>query len=75
MRGEPALERQAWTLIAHDLRRRQALPGDVSQLDEVIVKVAGRSYWLSRAVNQQGVVLKDILQSRRDNRAAERFFG
>ena len=59
-------------LIAHVLRRRQPRPGDVWHLGEVVVKIAGRSYWLWRAVDQHGVVLEEILQSRRDKRAAKR---
>ena len=58
-------------LIAHVLRRPR--PGDGWHLDEVVVKIAGRSYWLWRAVDQHGVVLEEILQSRRDKRAAKRF--
>ncbi len=60
-------------LIAHVLLRRQPRPGDVWHLDEVVVKIAGRSYWLWRADEQHGVVLEEILQSRRDKRAAKRF--
>jgi putative transposase len=59
-------------LIAHVLRRRQPRPGDVWHLDEVVVKIAGRSYWLWRAVDQDSVVLEEILQSKRDKRAAKR---
>lgn len=59
-------------LIAHVLRRRQPCPGDIWHLDEVVVKIAGRSYWLWRAVDQHGVVLEEILQPRRDKRAAKR---
>jgi len=59
-------------LITHTLRRRQPRLGDVWHLDEVVVKIAGRSYWLWRAVDQHGVVLEEILQSRRDKRAANR---
>ncbi len=59
-------------LIAHVLRRRQPRPGDVWHLDEVVVKIAGRSYWLWRAVDQNGVFLEGILQSRRGKRAAKR---
>jgi putative transposase len=59
-------------LIAHVLRRRQPRPGDVWHLDEVVVKIAGRSYWLWRAVDQRGVVPEEILQSKRDKRAAKR---
>ncbi|MFZ7091448.1 IS6 family transposase [Primorskyibacter sp. 2E233] len=35
-------------------------------------KFGPRSYWLWRAVDQHGVVLEEILQSRRDKRAAKR---
>ena len=58
--------------IARNLRRRQGLPGDVWHLDEVVVKIAGRAYWLWRAVDQHGIVLDEILQFRRDKRAAKR---
>ena len=59
-------------LIARTLRRRQPRPGDVWHLDEVVVKIAGRSFWLWRAVDQHGVVLEEILQPKRDKRAAKR---
>jgi len=58
--------------IARNLRRRQARPGDIWHLDEVVVKIAGRAFWLWRAVDQHGVVLDEILQSKRDKRAAKR---
>jgi len=58
--------------IAWNLRRRQGRPGDIWHLDEVVVKIAGRVFWLWRAVDQYGVVLDEILQSRRDKRAAKR---
>ena len=51
-------------LIAHVLQRRQPRPGDVWHLDEVVVKIAGRSYWLWRAVDgsgqNMGVVVGDL---------------
>ena len=59
-------------LIAHLLRGRQSRPSDVLHLDEVVVKIAVRSYWLWRVVDQHGVVLEGILQSKRDKRAAKR---
>ena len=59
-------------LIAHVLRRRQPRPGDIWHLDKVVVKIAGPSYWLWRADDQHGVVLEEILQLRRDKRAAKR---
>jgi len=64
--------RKFGSLIARNLRCRQDRPGDVWHLDEVMVKIAGRSFWLWRAVDQDGVVLDEILQPRRDKRAAKR---
>jgi len=58
--------------IARNLRHRQARPGDVWHLDEVVVKISDRSFWLWRAVDQHGVILEKILQSRRNKRAATR---
>lgn len=58
--------------IARNLRRRQARPGDIWHLDEVVVTISGRKFWLWRAVDQDGIVLEEILQSRRDKRAAGR---
>ncbi|TBB57984.1 IS6 family transposase, partial [Rhizobium ruizarguesonis] len=58
--------------IARNLRRRQARPGDIWYLDEVVVKCAGEKSWLWRAVDQHGTVLEEILQKRRDKGAAKR---
>src|SRR5690242_14761342 len=41
-------------------------------LDEVAVKIAGKKHWLWRAVDQDGLVLDILVQSRRDKRAAKR---
>ena len=59
-------------IIAHVLRRGQPRLGDVWHMDEVVAKITGRSLWLWGAVDQNGVVLEEILQSRRDKRAAKR---
>ncbi|MBX8827508.1 DDE-type integrase/transposase/recombinase, partial [Ochrobactrum sp. SFR4] len=58
--------------IARNLRRQQVRPGDVWYLDEVVVKCAGTKFWLWRAVDQHGIVLEEILQKRRDKKAAKR---
>jgi putative transposase len=55
------------------LRRRRARPGDKWHLDEVLLKINGKRHWLWRAVDQNGVVLDILVQSRRDQHAAERF--
>jgi putative transposase len=59
-------------MIAHALRRRQRRPGDVWHLEQVVVKIAGRSYWLWCEVDQHGGVLEKIPQSKHDKRAAKR---
>jgi putative transposase len=41
-------------------------------LDEVVISIAGRKHWLWRAVDQDGYVLDEIVQSRRDTKAAKR---
>ncbi|SPL61445.1 Mobile element protein [Ochrobactrum soli] len=58
--------------ITRNLRRRQARHGGIWYLDEVAVKCAGEKFWLWRAVDQHGFVLEEILQKRRDKRAAKR---
>jgi len=58
--------------IARGLRRRQPRPDDIWHLDEVVVNISGRKYWLWRAVDQDGLVLDEILQSKRDKLAAKR---
>lgn len=58
--------------LLRTLRRRPPQPSDVWHLDEVVEKIAGRSYWLWRAVDQYWVVLEEILQPKRDRRPAKR---
>jgi putative transposase len=59
--------------FAGGLRRRRARAGDKWHLDEVMLKINGKRHWLWRAVDQNGVVLDILVQSRRDQQAAERF--
>jgi putative transposase len=57
---------------AHQIRRRLPAPGDKWHLDEVLISIAGKKHWLWRAVDQQGIVLDILVQSRRDAKAAKR---
>lgn len=59
-------------VMARGLRRRQPRLSDVWRLDEVRVSIRGRRLWLWRAVDDQGVVLEELLQPRRDRKAAKR---
>ncbi len=59
---------------ANGLRRRSLRPGDRWHLDEVFLKNNGRLHYLWRAVDQDGDVLDILIQSRRDKKAAKKFF-
>jgi putative transposase len=73
-------------VIARGLRRRQDRPGRVWRLDEVRVSIRARRFWLWRAVDGEtdqglirwikppsnGAVLEELLQPRRDRKAATR---
>ena len=43
-------------------------------LDEVFIKITGKQHYLWRAVDQDGNVLDILVQSRRNKKAAKRFF-
>jgi putative transposase len=58
--------------FANQIRRRLPGPGDKWHLDEVCLMIAGKKHWLWRAVDQDGVVLDVLVQSRRDKKAAKR---
>ena len=59
---------------ANGLRRRRPRPGDKWHLDEVFIKIRGKNHYLWRAVDQDGNVLDILVTSRRDAKAATRFF-
>jgi putative transposase len=60
--------------FANGLRRRRARPGDKWHLDEAFIKINGQTHYLWRAVDQEGTVLDILVTSRRDAKAATRFF-
>ncbi len=57
---------------ARDLRRKQPSRSDVWFLDEMRIVIAGQKHWLWRAVDQDGYVLNEIVQTRRNTKAARR---
>ena len=59
---------------AKRLRKRCGPGGDRWFLDEVTVSIQGERQYLWRAVDQDGDVLYILVQSRKDKRAAKRFF-
>ncbi|WP_043342136.1 IS6 family transposase [Belnapia moabensis] len=60
--------------FAGKLRRRRPKLGDTWHFDEVFLKINGVQHYLWRAVDQHGVVLDILVQSRRNATAAKRFF-
>ncbi len=58
---------------ANQIRRRRARPGDKWHLDEVFLKINGKTSYLWRAVDQDGNVLDILVQSRRNKAAAKKF--
>jgi len=58
--------------FANRIRRRLPCAGDKWHLDEAAIKIAGKKHWVWRAVDQDGIVLDILVQSRRDKGAAKR---
>ena len=59
---------------ARRLRRRRGRLADIWHLDELFVNIQGQKQYLWRAVDQDGDVIDILVQPRRDQGAAERFF-
>ena len=57
-------------VFARELRRRRPRPTSRWHLDEMAVMIAGRQFWLWRAVDDEGEVLDLLVQRRRDKAAA-----
>jgi len=56
--------------IAADLRKRRPKPHTIWHLDEVYLKIDGRTVYLWRAVDAEGEVLDVLVQTKRNKRPA-----
>jgi putative transposase len=56
------------------LKKRQGRLGDIWHIDEVFVTIQGQRQYLWRAVDQDGDTIDILVQRRRNQQAAERFF-
>ena len=56
--------------FARELRHRRSRPTSHWHLDEMAIVIAGRRFWLWRAVDDEGEVLDLLVQRRRDTAAA-----
>ncbi len=61
-------------LFANTLKRRRPTPGDKWHLDEVFIRIRGKQHYLWHAIDQDGHVFDILVQSRRNTKAAMRFF-
>ena len=59
-------------VYARRLRRKTPSRRDIWHLDEVVVTISGQKHWLWRAVDQDGFVLDEIVQNRRNTAEAKR---
>jgi len=59
---------------ARKLKKCQGRLGDTWHIDEVFVTIQGQRQYLWRAVDQDGDVIDILVQRRRNQKAAERFF-
>lgn len=50
------------------------MPNDKWHLDEVVITIRGEKHWLWRAIDANGNVLDILVQTRRNAKAAKRFF-
>jgi putative transposase len=57
---------------ARRLKRKAPTRRDVWRLDKVVISIHVEKRYLWRAVDQDGYVLEEVLQSRRDTKAARR---
>ncbi len=60
------------TVIAANLRRSRPRPSDHWHLDEMVIVIRRKRYWLWRAVDNEGEVLDFLVQSRRNAKAAKK---
>ena len=58
--------------IAANLRRSRPRPSDHWHLDEMVVTINGKRYWLWRAVDNEGEVLDFLIQPKRNTKAAKK---
>ncbi|WP_162652985.1 IS6 family transposase [Lentilitoribacter sp. Alg239-R112] len=60
--------------FADCIRRDRPRPNDKWHIDEVVITIRGRKHWLWRAIDANGDVLDILVQTRRNAKAAKRFF-
>jgi len=57
---------------ARRLKHKTPSRRDIWHLDEIVVSIGGKKHWLWRAVDQDGYIRDEIVQPRRNTKAARR---
>lgn len=60
--------------FADCISRERPRPNDKWHMDEVVITIRGKKHWLWRAIDADGDVLDILVQTRRNAKAAKRFF-
>ena len=60
--------------FADCIRRDRPRPNDKWHMDEVVITIRGDKHWLWRAIDANGAALDILVQTRRNAKAAKRFF-
>ncbi|MBN8184701.1 IS6 family transposase [Roseibium aggregatum] len=60
--------------FADCIRRDRPKPNDKWHMDEAVITISGKKFWLWRAIDADGDVLDILVQARRNTKAAKRFF-
>lgn len=60
--------------FANCIRRDRPRPNNKWHMDEVVITIRGKKHWLWRAIDADGDVLDILVQTRRNAKAAKRFF-
>jgi len=60
--------------FANCIRRDRPRPNNKWDMDEVVITIRGKKHWLWRAIDADGDVLDILVQTRRNAKAAKRFF-
>jgi putative transposase len=65
---------EVWAGLCSNTQKQQGRLGDTWHIDEGFVTIQGQRQYLWRAVDQDGDCIDILVQGRRNQRAAERFF-
>ena len=60
--------------FANCIRKERPRPKNKWHMDEVVITIGGKKFWLWRAIDTDGDVLDILVQARRNTKAAKRFF-